>query len=109
MSFSYEFSCFSPKKQLTGENNEFQKTMVEYESTIKELTILVEQMRIKERSQSLVEEELTILAATLGRLQLEKNQLEKEHVMKKSDLEKLERDLLSIQVFDHHYLNNLSL
>lgn len=72
--------------------------MAEYESTVQELTIQMEKFRENQRNQTLVEEELSTLAATLGRVQLEKNQIEKEYAILKNQMEKTQMNLNTVQV-----------
>ena len=52
--------------------------MMEYEGTIKELTTQLDHLRGAQRERTLLEEELEALANTLGRIQLDKTQMEKD-------------------------------
>lgn len=61
--------------------------MTEYESTIEELTVQMGVLKESQRDNCLLEEELKTLVATLSRVQLEKNQLEKDFINQKTDLE----------------------
>lgn len=58
----------------------------------------MEKFRENQRNQTLVEEELSTLAATLGRVQLEKNQIEKEYAILKNQMEKTQMNLNTVQV-----------
>ena len=58
----------------------------------------MEKFREQQRNQTLMEEELNTLAATLGRVQLEKNQVEKECVNIKNHMDKIQINLKIVQV-----------
>lgn len=86
--------------KLAKENAEFQKTMAEYEYTIEELTIQIGQLKEIKLERGLLEEELKTLAATLGRVQLEKCQMEKEISNQKTELDQIrnEGQLLNVTI-----------
>ena len=65
---------------------------------MEELTAQITLYREKERNQSLLEEELSTLAATLGRLQLEKNHIEKEYASQKNQLDTVQDTLKNHRV-----------
>lgn len=65
---------------------------------MQELTAQMEKFREQQRNQTLMEEELNTLAATLGRVQLEKNQVEKECVNIKNHMDKIQINLKIVQV-----------
>lgn len=63
--------------------------MSEYEATIQEMTTQMEKLRGAQIEHNLLEEELKTLAATLGRVQQEKAQVEKDMVQQKIELEEM--------------------
>lgn len=84
--------------QLLEENEDFRKTMGEYEKTIEQLTEQMDALRSAQRNGGLLEEELKTLAASLGRLQLEKNQMEREVTSSKSESEKFREHIQFLEV-----------
>ena len=56
-----------------------------------------------------MEEELSTLAATLGRVQLEKNQIEKDNANIRNQLEKIQNNLKTLQVTPSNMLPHLDM
>ena len=77
------------------DNTELQDALSDFEATVRELT---EQLETTRRQRNLVEEELSTLAATLGRVEAEKTQSVKEVQNKKIELEQLEDHLNAVKV-----------
>jgi len=72
--------------------------MSEYEATIQEMTTQMEKLRGAQIEHNLLEDELKTLAATLGRVQEEKAQMEKDMAQQKSELEEMSTALTSFKV-----------
>lgn len=72
--------------------------MMDYEATIKELTQQLDVLRGAQRERGLLEGELEALANTLGRVQIDKSQMEKDMASQKTELERLTHDLASAKV-----------
>lgn len=64
--------------ELSKENAELRSTLAAFEATIGEMTTQLNGLQQVGRQRDLVEEELSTLAATLGRVNEDKNRLEKE-------------------------------
>ena len=84
--------------KLTEENAKFRKAMSEYEATIQEMTTQMEKLRGAQIEHNLLEDELKTLAATLGRVQEEKAQMEKDMAQQKSELEEMSTALTALRV-----------
>lgn len=89
--------------QLLEENEDFRKAITEYDETINELTTQMETLKSAQRNSGLLEEELKTLAASLGRLQLEKNHMEKEFTLSKSESDKIKENMQCLKVCHIHY------
>lgn len=72
--------------------------MSEFESTVEELTEQIGRLRESQRERSLLEEELQTLAATLGRVQYEKNLMEKDSFGQKNEMEQMKNQIQSLKV-----------
>lgn len=86
--------------------------MAEYEFTVEELTTQIGQLKEIKRERGLLEEELKTLAATLGRVQFEKIQMEKEIATRKTEFDEiqLKEKLLNVVLeFKDFQVNSLIL
>ena len=72
--------------------------MSEYEATIQEMTTQMEKLRGAQIEHNLLEDELKTLATTLGRVQEEKAQMEKDMAQQKSELEEMSTALTALKV-----------
>lgn len=90
--------------KLAEENADFQKAMAEYEYTVEELTAQIGELKEIKRERGLLEEELQTLAATLGRVQLEKIQMEKEIVSRKTEIDEMQHKLKILMVVESNDL-----
>lgn len=83
-------------EKIVEENKELQSTMVDYENTTKELTSQLEHLRGAQRERTLLEEEFETVTSTLGRVQIDKSQMERDIVSLNMELERLTQDLASL-------------
>ena len=72
--------------------------MSEYEATIQEMTSQMEKLRGTQIEHDLLEGELKSLAATLGRVQKEKDRMEKDMVQQLKEYEEMRGALATLKV-----------
>ena len=77
--------------------------MSEYEATIQEMATQMEKLRGAQIAHNLLEDELKTLAATLGRVQQEKAQMEKDMAQQKIQLEEMRTTIASLKVMSNLY------
>ena len=81
--------------------------MSEYEATIQEMATQMEKLRGAQIAHNLLEDELKTLAATLGRVQQEKAQMEKDMAQQKIQLEEMSTTIASFKVLSNlHYCSD---
>lgn len=83
---------------MNEENAKFRSAMSEYEATIQEMTSQMEKLRGTQIEHDLLEGELKSLAATLGRVQKEKDRMEKDMVQQLKEYEEMRGALATLKV-----------